>query len=377
MTQSTGMKFRHEINDDTGSMMKQTYSAGWLGMVALAGLTLAGCQKEPVVTQTPPPVVRVASIQAGTLAQPDLTGTVVSATQSAVGFQVGGRILERLVERGATVQAGAVLAKLDPADLQAKLAASTAQLQQAQAQAQFAEQNFGRVQSMMAKKLTSQQEFDQAKSNLNAARAAQTSAKAQLESAQLALNYGQLKAPFAGVVVSIEADRGAVVAAGQPVLTLAQSGGHQVLVAVPENRLANLPHTAQAQIFGQPTAQTAHFASVEGAVDPVSRTWAVRFDLPTEGAPTVGLGQTVTLSFADQTVPKTVPIGAILGEGNQAGVFVLRDGKAIFTPVTVLNLGHERAVIQTDLATGTPIVALGVNRLHDGEAVRIQPGLGS
>jgi RND family efflux transporter MFP subunit len=357
-------------------IMKLGNGVRFLGMWALAGVLLAGCQKEPVVTQAPP-VVRVAAIQAGALAQPDLTGTVVSAVQSAVGFQVGGRILERLVERGATVKAGELLAKLDPADLQAKLAASAAQLQQMQAQAQFAEQNFGRIQAMMTKKLTSQQEFDQAKSNLNAARAAQTTAKAQLDSAQLAVNYGQLKAPFAGVVVSIEADRGAVVGAGQPVVTLAQAGGRQILVAVPENRLASLPHTAQAKIFGQPSLLTVHFASVEGAVDAASRTWAVRFDLPAESVSDVGLGQTVTLSFAAQTVPKTVPIGAILGEGNDAGVFVVREGKAIFTPVTVLNLGHEQAVIQTDLATGTPVVALGVNRLHDGEPVRIQPGVGS
>ena len=366
-----------KFNTKQVAEVNQGNRAGLIGVLALWGLLLAGCQHEQAATATPPPVVRVAAIQAGMLAQPNLTGTVVSATQSAVGFQVGGRILERLVERGARVKAGEVLAKLDPADLQAKLAASAAQFQQAQAQAQLAEQNFGRIQSMMAKKLTSQQEFDQAKSNLNAARAAQTAALAQRDSSQLALNYGQLKAPFDGVVVSVEADRGAVVGAGQSVVTLAQAGARQVLVAVPEQRLAGLPHTAQAQVFGQPALFDVTFASVEGAVDAASRTWTVRFNLPQNTATEVGLGQTVTLFFADQTVPKTVPIGAVLGEGDQSGIFVVRDGKALFTPVKVLNLSHEHAVIRTDLPTGTPVVALGVNRLHDGERVRIQPGLGS
>lgn len=357
--------------------MKQSKPVHFFGMLALLSPLLTGCQQEPAATETPPPVVRVAPIQAGSLAQPNLTGTVVAATQTAVGFQVGGRILARLVERGAQVKAGEVLVKLDPADLQAKVEISTAQLQQAQAQSQFAAQNFERVQSMMAKKLTSPQDFDQAKSNLNAARAAQTAARAQLDSAQLALNYAQLKAPFDGVVVGVEADRGAVVAAGQPVVTFAQAGLRQVLVALPEQRLAGLPHSAQAQIFGQPVLLDAHFASVEGAVDEASRTWTVRFDLPENATSTVGLGQTVTLSFAEQTVPKTVPMGAILGEGDHAGVFVVREGKAVFTPIQVLNLGYENAVIRTDLPTGTPVVALGVNRLHDGERVRIQPGLGS
>ncbi len=359
-------------------MMEQCTRPGRnLGVMMVLAMVLAGCKSERAPVETPPPVVRVALIQAGALAQPNLTGTVVSATQSVVGFQVGGRIAARLVERGASVQAGEVLAKLDPADLQAKVAASSAQARQAEAQARFAQQNFERIQSMVAQKLTSPQDFDQAKSNVNAASAAQTAARAQLDQARLALGYAELKAPFAGVVVSVDADRGAVVGAGQPVVTLAGARDRQALVAVPEQRLAGLPHLAKAQIFGQTHSLDATFATVEGAVDAASRTWTVRFDLPQNPVTASGLGQTVTLSFADQTVSKTVPIGAILGQGDRSGLFVVRDGKAVFTPIHVLSLGHEQAVISTDLPTGTMVVALGVNRLHDGERVRIQPGLGS
>ncbi len=339
---------------------------------------LSGCQKEQAEVVVSSPVVRVATIQPGTLAQPDLTGLVVANTQAAVGFQVGGRIAERLVNRGERVKAGEVLAKLDPADLQAKLAGAQAQTQQAEAQARFAQQNFERIQSLLTKKLASPQDYDQAKSGLQSARAAQTASLSQLEQAKLALNYADLKAPFAGVVESVVADRGTVVSAGQTVLTLAAGQARQALVAVPEQRLISLPHSAQAHIYGQSTPVDASFASVEGAVDPASRTWSVRFDLAENPSVIPGLGQSVTLSFAKQSVPKIVPITAILGQGSQAAVFVVqRDGKVQMQPVTVNRLEQEFAVISTDLPTGTPIVSLGVNRLHDGEKVRMQPGLGT
>lgn len=359
-----------------GTMVRSPY--GLAALLISFSIGLSGCKKEQAEVVEPPPVVRVATIQPGTLAQPDLTGQVVAKTQSTVGFQVGGRIAERLVDRGARVKAGEVLAKLDPADLQAKLAAAQAQVQQTEAQARFAQQNFERIQTMLTRKLASQQDYDQAKSGLQAARAAQTASRAQLEQAKLALNYADLIAPFAGVVASVEADQGTVVSAGQAVVTLAEGQARQALVAVPEQRLTDLPHAAQAYIYGKSTPLDATFASVEGAVDPASRTWSVRFDLEDNPSVTAGLGQSVTLSFANQSVPKIVPITAILGQGNQAAVFVVqRDGKVQMQPVTVNRLEHEFAVISTDLPTGTPVVALGVNRLHDGEKVRMQPGLGT
>ncbi|ACX95662.1 efflux RND transporter periplasmic adaptor subunit [Halothiobacillus neapolitanus] len=348
------------------------------GLVLVLAMAITGCQKQSAEVELPPPVVRVATIAPGTLAQPDLTGVIVAKTQSAVGFQVSGRIAERVVKRGAGVKAGEVLATLDDADFKAKQAAALAQAQQAQAEARFAQQNFTRVQSLLAKKLASQQEYDQAKSNLQAAKANEQASQAQLEQARLALGYTALKAPFASVVAAIDADQGAVVNAGQPVVTLAAGDARQALVAVPEQRLMRLPNTAQARVHGQSTAIEATFASNEGEVDPASRTWSVRFNLAANPSVKTGLGQSITLSFPKQTVPKSVPITAILGQGSQAAVFEVRqNGTVKMQPVTVTRLEHESAVISTDLASGTRIVALGVNRLHDGQRVRIQPGLGT
>ncbi|OZB72577.1 MAG: hypothetical protein B7X37_09845, partial [Halothiobacillus sp. 14-55-98] len=110
------------------------------------------------------------------------------------------------------------------------------------------------------------------------------------------------------MVAAVDADQGAVVNAGQPVVTLAAGDARQALVAVPEQRLMRLPHTAEARVHGQSTAIEATFASNEGEVDPASRTWSVRFNLAANPSVKTGLGQSITLSFPKQTVPKSVPI---------------------------------------------------------------------
>ncbi|HUX81944.1 MAG TPA: efflux RND transporter periplasmic adaptor subunit [Halothiobacillus sp.] len=351
-----------------------SYGLGLILMVL--GIGLSGCQDQASSAKTGPPlIVRTAPIQAGALAQPDLTGTVVAQNQSALGFQVGGRIAARLVERGAVVSAGDVLARLDPAELAARVTASEAQWHQIEAQVRFAQQNYQRLQSLLAKKLASQQDFDQASSVLKAAQAGQNAALAQLDQARLALGYTELKAPFDGTVVALQADRGDVVSSGQPVLTLAAQGAPQVLVDVPAQRLVDLPKQAEAQAFGSETLIAATYFSTEGAADPHTRTWAVRYQLVDSAR--IRLGQTVTLHFPAQQAMKTVPIGAVQGEGHHGEIFVVRDGKVHRTPVTVTRLESDRAVIDTPLPIGTPVVAVGINRLHDGEAVRVQPGLGS
>lgn len=346
-------------------------------MLTVLSAGLLGCQDSAtsVAAETPPLIVRTALIQPGMLAQPELTGTVVAQHQSALGFQVGGRIAARLVERGESVSAGMALARLDSDELSARLAASEAQWQQISAQVRFAQQNYDRLKSLLARKLTSQQDFDQASSVLKGAQAGEHAARAQLDQARLALGYATLKAPFDGVIVAIQADQGDVVASGQPVLTLASRGPRQVLVDVPVQRLVDLPKQAEARPFGQDASIAATYFSTEGAADPRTRTWAVRYRLA--DTPDVRLGQTVTLHFPAQPVRKTVPIGAVQGEGQQGVVFVVRDGKAYRTPVTVTRLEPDRAVIDTPLPVGTPVVAVGINRLHDGETVRVQPGLGS
>jgi len=341
-----------------------------LGLMITVGL--AGCQSRAAESKPDAvPVVRVAKIRPAPWAQPPLTGTVVARTQSKVAFQAGGRIASREVERGQHVADGETLYRLDDHDLKLRLAAAKARLRQTSAEARFAQENFKRIRQLLQRKVVGQQDFDQAQSAMHSAESARQAARADVDQARRALGYARLTAPFAGTVVEIDADQGDVVAAGQPVLTLAADGPRLALVDVPEQRLAALPKQARAQLSGGGPDITATRYSVAGAADPVTRTWAVRYRLAGSSAPP--LGRTVTLRFPDRQQRRTVPIGALSATDEHAFVFVIDQGKVRRHPVRVLKIDNERAVIATDLAVGTPVVAVGLNRLHDGEAVRVQP----
>ncbi len=351
---------------------------GRLVGMSVAALWLAGCQHSATEAANEAPVVKVAAIEPGARAVPDVFGTVVASVEAPLGFEVGGRIVSRSVARGATVVAGQVLATLDTAPFLTSVASAKAARVQAVAQADFARQNVARVRALFDKKLASPQELDQAVSQAKAADAAQAVAEAGLDRAALNLNYATLKAPFAGVVTALPADEGAVVAAGQPVVMMAKAGARSVLVAVPEARMAQLPQDAQvlpqqgSPAFSAPIAVQGFEA--EGAADAASRTVAVRFHLPADAS--LALGQSVRLRFADASAPKTVPIAAISGEAEQPVVWVVEHNTVRPYPVTVDALTDEQALIHTNLPMGTRVVALGTNRLHPGETVRVQAPLG-
>jgi len=348
-------------------------------IATMATLSLVGCQSsDDTPTKAEAPVVKVAQVAKAEWTQPPVTGTVVAHTESQLGFQAGGRIAERLVERGQQVTKGQVLYRLDEQDLKLRLKASEAAVSQARANAQFAEENFRRMKSLLARKVVGQQDYDQALSQRNAAQASLLAARSERDQAKRSLGYAELKAPFDGTVVTVKQDNGDVVSVGQSVVVLAKGGQLEALVDVPSDRLDSLPKRATATTSSGAVWQ-ASMRSVGGAADPVTRTWPVRYVLlsPKNAAAngrSARLGETVQLTFDDARPHLSVPIASLSATDQTAHVLVIRQGHVHRHPVKVLRLDNEHAEVDTDLPVGTPIVGLGVNRLHEGEAVRLEPG---
>ncbi|MDG4868070.1 efflux RND transporter periplasmic adaptor subunit [Guyparkeria sp. 1SP6A2] len=328
-------------------------------------------QDEADMAETPP-VVLVAPLRAGVEASPALVGAVVAETTSALGFQVAGRISERLVRRGERVQSGAPLVRLDRRDLRARLESHESELAQARAEARLAEQELQRLRKLFAQKVVGRQALDEAVSRQQATAARVASSSARVVEARNALEYGELVAPFDGVLVGIEADVGDVVAAGQPVLRLAANDGRLVEVAVPERRLPVLPDVAMAELVGDGQTLEAELDSVSGAADPASRTYATRYRLngAADRERPWSLGQTAILHFAGGERSLRVPVGAIFARDGQSQVFRVQDDAVQSVAVTVRSVAGDYAVIASDLPAGALVVAAGVNRLHDGQRVR-------
>jgi len=342
---------------------------GFCGWLALCGLWFVMPPVAAAEEGTEAPVVLVAPLRAGVVTAPALVGEVVAETESALGFQVGGRIAERSVRRSQRVEAGTLLARLDARDLEARVESARSALVQARAEARLADQELTRIRDLAERNVASRQQLDQAVSRQRAAAAAVDSAQARLAEANNALDYAELRAPFDGVLAGLLADTGDVVAPGQPVLRLAADDGRLIEVAVPETRLSILSETATATLSADDREMPVTLDSVSGAADPASRSFAVRYRLEATGERPWALGQTARLGFEADRPVRRVPVGALFAREKRPQVFHVVDGRVQAVEVTVRAIETEQAVIATDLPEGALVVAAGVNRLHDGQAV--------
>lgn len=340
-------------------------------------ILLSACQPsaEEEAPVALPPWVLTVPLEVSSAATWSLTGAVRARHEIPLSFRIGGEILERRIDAGDRVTAGRLLFRLDPRDvIQQRIAAEAAEAS-ARAETENAERERDRLADLLKKKLASQQDFERAATAARASSERLRAAQASLAQALNALGYAALTAPADGIVLDANAQVGQVVTAGQTLAMLAEDGPREVEVDVPEDRRDRLPTQAVAEPFGNGPALTATLREIAGTADPVARTWRARYRL-SETPAVLALGTTVTLRF--ETDPASgppvlrVPLGAVLERADGAMVWRLVDGRVQPEPIKLLGLDGEYARIQTNLAPGTPVVALGVNRLQPGQAVRVR-----
>ncbi|QXW31530.1 efflux RND transporter periplasmic adaptor subunit [Aeromonas sanarellii] len=164
--------------------------------------------------------------------------SVASRYEVEQAFRIGGKVLVRKVDVGQVVKEGDVLAILDDADYLLAEEAARQRLAAAKAAAWQAESDWQRLSELKKNGSVSASHEEQAHSTLLTARAAAQAEARQFELARNQVNYTQLRAPISGVVTALRMETGQVVAAGQPVITLANEGKPEIVADIPENRLA-------------------------------------------------------------------------------------------------------------------------------------------
>jgi RND family efflux transporter MFP subunit len=164
-----------------------------------------------------------------------LTGEVQARFSAELSFRVSGRVLTRLVDAGAHVNAGDVLARLDPAEQQADFDAATASLASAEAELRVAQATFDRQSYLLSSGFTTRTAYDNAQQQLQTLQGTLESAKSQLGQAREALGDTELHATASGVITARDLEVGQVVQSAQSVYTLAQDGDRDAVFYVPES----------------------------------------------------------------------------------------------------------------------------------------------
>ncbi len=223
----SALRIDHDSDGDSRKPARMNRVLVAVVLVLLAGAALgyvcAG-ESRPSVTYKVTDVVRVYPSQSEAVLT--ASGYVVAQRQAAIASKGTGRLQFLRVEEGDEVSAGQVIAQLEHEDVDAALAQAQANLSMSRANlnqknADFAEAriNYERQQGLLAKGLISQAEFDIAEARFKSAAAAVEASKAEIElslarlkSAQVEVENMRIRAPFAGTVLSKNADEGEMVA---------------------------------------------------------------------------------------------------------------------------------------------------------------------
>ncbi len=339
-----------------------------LTFVLLIAVAICGGPARAEQPQTPRPV----RTETATLTRPTETftysGTVQARRQAELGFRVGGKIMARAVDPGARVRARDVLAQLDTADLRLSLESATSAVLAAEAEATNLRAELRRYAALgQGSPAYIASEYDKRAAQQAMADARLTQARRQSALAQSQLAYGTLTADADGVVTAVMAEVGQVIQAGQTVVSLAHTAATEVVVDVPENRLAAVraAPSVSVALWSQPDQHLeGHVREIGARADSASRTFAVRVALPPGTEAPLGATATVQWQAAAAAVV-VLPAAALVQRDGHAAVWVLDPARQRATPrpVTVAGYRNDQVVLMDGLVGGEQVVTAGATQL--------------
>lgn len=377
-----------------------------VGVVVLAGLVwflLARPDRPAVRVAEATAIAPGASARGGSLL--DASGYVIARRAATVSSKVTGKVAEVLIEEGQQVTAGQVMARLDDSNIRASVAQAQAQVAAAEANLHLAQVGLTqaasrekRAQTLHAQGYVSDQSVEDAHNATDSARYNLELMQRQAQVARAALGVGQrgledtvVRAPFAGVVTVKAAQPGEMVSpvsAGggftrTGIGTVVDMDSLEVEVDVAEsfiNRVqTGMPAVVRLNAYPAweiPAAVIAVIPTADRSKATVSVRLAMKVKdpriVPEMGARVSFLGPAAQAAAGARNRSVVVPADAVMAEGADKGqVFVLADGKLERRAVSLGPQEPKGQVIQAGLSPGDKVVVGALDKLKDGERVRI------
>lgn len=282
-------------------------------------------------------------------------GSIEPTVMLPIAPRAGGRLAERLVDEGATVRKGQVLARLDDADL-------AGAVDEQRARADYARNQHARIAALAARGFVSAGESERAGTELAAAEAALRRVLAQR-------GFMALTAPADGTIIRRDGEAGQYIGAGQAVFVLACCAPLRASVEVDEEDINRIrvgqPVVLKAgAIPGQVFDGTVSEVTPKG--DPVARSYRVRVKLAAPGALQTGMSVDANLIVAKRDRVLLLPSSAILDHA----VWIVANGRLRRHAVeTGIRDGRRTEIVQ-GLDGDETVVVRPDGTLRDGQRAR-------
>ncbi|MBV1915319.1 MAG: efflux RND transporter periplasmic adaptor subunit [Pseudomonadales bacterium] len=345
---------------------------------AAVTLLLFGCsdisEQNAAPLQRPVKIVEVKSVPLFPLRS--YPALIVSEHEVDLGFEVGGKVKQRLVDLGDSVDKGQLLASLDAADFILAIDNIEANLAAAKSDLQFANAEVDRAIRLSGEGHLSDTRVDNLKNSKQTAEARLTSLNAQLAIVQRTLNKSSLYADTDGLVQAVYVEAGQVVSPGQPLFHLVSVDTLEVEFSVPEQTInqISIDQALKITLPQQPQFQgTGTIHKLAPQANPLTGSYTVkaRIDNP---ANLLKPGMSATVSINDNNPPNVlmIPVSAIFNQGDKVAVWLFdpASSKVRLAPVELGIADQQRVVVKAGLKEGDKVITLGVHDLTSGQLVR-------
>jgi RND family efflux transporter MFP subunit len=331
----------------------------------------------PVVLEFTPADLAVVEVRSLVRTIP-FSGSLAPVVQTTVKSKVPGEVNRVHVREGETVAPGQLLAQIDVADLQSRVDAQVAGLEEAKARLNIADKNRVNNQALLRQKFISQNAYDTTESTYEASAASVRSQEAQLRIAKKALDDAAVRAPFAGIIATRTVQPGEKVGMDHPMFTLVDLARMEIEAPAPASEVPSVKVGQNAAFsvdgFGErkfegrverinPTAQQGSRAIVL-YISVTNRDGALKGGMFAKGQIVLDRPQPAAV----------VPATAIREESGQAYVFTIENDKIVRRPVKVGSVQQAEGVVEilSGLEQGMKVVAARVSGLKAGAPAKLK-----
>ncbi|HUO76986.1 MAG TPA: efflux RND transporter periplasmic adaptor subunit [Thermodesulfovibrionales bacterium] len=378
---------------------KPFHKIGAMLLVALIALLFVKGAFSPAVQVEVATVTQVYPSRTFTLL--NASGYVVAQRKASVASKATGNLEALYVEEGSRVEKNAIIARLENRDVVASrdqavanLNLARSSLEQARAELHDATLAYDRARDLVAKGFIAKADYDTAEARYQKAVAGVAASEAgvkanvaALRAAEVAIEYTLIRAPFDAVVLTKNADVGDVITpfgaaanAKAAVVTIADMNSLQVEADVSESDLEQVKPGQPCEIQLDALPESRFRGEVHMIVPTADRSKAtvmvkVRFlekdprILPEMSAKVAFLQRPVT---AEEQKPRTaINPAAVLNRNGKKAVFLIKDGRAVETPVTLGSQIGDMVEVLGGVKAGEKVVLKPLNKVKGGDKVKV------
>lgn len=347
--------------------------------IACLIVLLSSCSKKTEVTEDIRPVRAIQLTADSQQVLAEYAGSVQPRIEARMGFRVGGKISARKVDVGSEVKAGQLLMQLDAEDLQLAHKQAQGNFHAAESALESANNELKRYQELRKTNLISASLLDAKMAAQAAAQGSFDQAQAQLKLQSNQAGYANLVAKRDGVVTSISAEVGQVVAAGESVLSVAQLSELEVVVSIPENSVNIIKRANDIKIHLWSNPQEpleGKLREVSPVADAATRSFTAKVSVINPSIKMraiLAMGMTASVQFGLSTPSSFIkaPLTALLQEKGVTSVWIVEKGLAKLVPVQIGGIKGNDVLLTSGVVVGQTLVTAGVHLLKPNQRVNI------